>query len=317
MAGNLVTKVNITLFDTDGYMVSLAGYLCKKCQNIIETRLFTDLEKLNHYICHGKIDVLCASEEWRHPFQKYAKQIPQLIFFSEENDRINHDDAVIFKYQAVPEIVTEILDFVAENDRIAYHGRILSNKTVELLCGYSPFGGAGVTEYLLKMAEQRATYQKVLYINLEEFHGLSSLPLPRDKQGMPESYHRGMSEVLFYLRQKPGKLSLKLESIIYQKGNIGYIFAVENYRDLLSITGEDMEEFLQVLIKQTEYESIFCDIGILNDAGMFLLGKCQKILMPKPKNPIQSAKEISFQKNLKAVREETLLDKREWMKENL
>ncbi|MBR1742165.1 MAG: hypothetical protein IJ733_09935 [Lachnospiraceae bacterium] len=301
----MVKKIRLALFDNDGYMKSFVGYVCKKYRNIVETRLFTDFAMLEKQVQSGKIDVLLASEEFVERFQLYSDQIPQMVFLSEGNmGKEKSKFPVIFKYQAVSKIVKEIFELMAENDRISYHTEIVSKRTVEMICGYAPFGGGGVTEFLFQKAESLAKKRKVLYVNLEEFHGFSHVQ--KEKQG-------GMSEVLFYLRQKRGKLALKLESVLYRKGDLACIFSVEDYRDLHSMTKEDMAEFLQVLQEQTEYEVFVFDIGFLGEAGIFLMERCDKIYMPRPENRIQSSKEEAFEKNLRASGQEKIIEKREWL----
>lgn len=300
-------KIKIALFDDDGYMSFFAGYMCKKCRNIVETRLFTDLEMLEKHIVLEKTDVLLAPESYIGQFQKFSEQVPQMVFLSEGNCTKEHQKVpIIFKYQSVPEIVKEIFALMAENDKISYHADIVSKRTVEMSCGYSPFGGGGVTEFLFRKAEETAERRKVLYVNLEEFYGFSYLE--KERRG-------GMSEVLFYLRQRKGKLALKLESLCFKKGNLDCIFSVEDHRDLYSLTKEDMAEFLQVLINQTEYEIFFFDIGVITEAGSFLMEHCQKIYMPVPKYQIQKSKQEAFEKNLVLSGKEHILEKREWMED--
>lgn len=302
----MAAKIKIALFDDDdGYMSSFAGYLCKKCRNIVETRLFTDMEMLIGHMGGEMIDVLLASEDHIEKFRKYSDQIPQMVFLTERDHGEKESEfPMIFKYQAIPEIVKEIFTLMAENDKISYHAEIISKRTVEMVCGYAPFGGGGVTEFLFQRAEEMSKQVKVLYVDLAEFYGFSYLE--RERCG-------GMSEVLFYLRQRKGKLALKLESILYKKGTLDCIFSVEDHRDLYSLTKEDMAEFLQVLIDQTEYEILFFDIGPMTEAGSFLMEHCHKLYMPMPKNQIQSSKKDAFEKILSFSGRESILEKREWI----
>lgn len=310
----MVAKIKVALYDSDGYMTSLVRYLCRKCQNFMEARLFTDPGMLKNHLENRNVDVLLVSEDFKENTLIYAEQIPQIIFFSEHNDvRENAGFPVVFKYQSVSEIVKEILTVVAENDKISYSASIISKRTVEIIGGYAPFGGGGVTRFLYDTAEKMAKKEKVLYVNLEEFHGLSHIK--KGKQGNMGEAYRGMSEVLFYLRQKKGKLALKLESIVYRKGNLDSILAVEDYRDLHAVTKEDMMELLQVLLEQTSYQTIVFDIGFLCDATLYLMEECRKIYMPEPQNEIQISKEHAFSKNLKAEKKEELLEKRVWIKD--
>ena len=240
-------------------------------------------------------------------------QIPQMIFLSEGNrEKEENGFPVIFKYQAVSEIMTEIFTLLAENDKISYRTEIVSKRAVEMNCGYAPFGGGGGSDFLFKRAEALAKRAKVLYVNLEEFQGFSYLF--QEKQGEKRGKHGGMSEVLLYLRQKKGKLALKLESVLYRKDTLDCILSVEDFRDLYAMTKEDMHDFLSILLEQTDYEIILFDIGLFSEAAGYLMEKCEVIYMPEPKGKIQISKMEAFEKNLKKSGKEKMLEKREWIR---
>ncbi len=65
---------------------------------------------------------------------------------------------------------------------------------------------------------------------------------------------------MFYLKQRKDKLALKLETLVVSMEDLDYILAVEDYRDLYSMNCEDIQLFLKVLLRQTEYEKIIFDI---------------------------------------------------------
>lgn len=260
----------MALYDSDGYMISLVKYLCKKKQEIVETRLFTNLRMLQDYVKEGQVDVLLAQEEETDHMNGLEGYVPKIILLTEGNTVKEGSDFIsVFRYQSAEEVVREILEAVAEDDRIVYAGAAIARRQQEIICGYSPFGGAGISTFLMELGTDLAEKYSTLYISLEEYHGMEHLP-PEKKGQQPEEY-RGMSEVIFYLQQRKEKLALKLESLVYTWNQVDYLLAVENYCELYQMTKEDMKCFLQILCYQTGYERLIFDVGYLGEASEYLL----------------------------------------------
>jgi len=300
-------KIRMALYDSDGYMISLVNYLCKKKQEIVETRLFTNPSMLQEYVKEGQVDVLLAQEEeaeWLYGLQAF---VPKVILLSEGNMvREQPGYGFVFRYQSAEEVVREVLEEVAEDDRIVYGGAVTAHGQGEIISGYSPFGGAGLSTFLAVLAEELAENYRTLYVSLEEFHGLENLPL--EKKGQQEEY-RGMSEVIFYLQQRKEKLALKLDSLVYGGERAEYLLAVENCRDLHQMTREDMECFLQILFDETPYEKVIFDVGYLGEAGEFLLAQSDKIYMPIPKTKAQEMKQRAWKQGWERLGYEEILEK--------
>lgn len=287
-------KIKMALYDSDGYMISLVKYLCKKKQEIVETRLFTNLSMLQDYLKKGQVDVLLAQEEEADHMIGLQGFVPKLILLTEGNTVREASDFIpVFRYQSAEEMVREILEAVAEDDRIVYAGAVLAQRQGEIICGYSPFGGAGVSTFLMDLATDLAEKYSTLFISLEEFHGMEQLP--PGKKGQQREEYRGMSEVIFYLQQRKEKLALKLDSLVYTWNQVDYLLAVENYCELYQMTKEDMKCFLQMLCYQTGYERLIFDVGYLGEAGDYLLEESDRIYMPLPKTPVQERKQRSWE----------------------
>lgn len=287
-------KIRMALYDSDGYMLSLVNYLCKKKQEIVETRLFTNLHMLQEYLKSGQADVLLAQEEEAGCMNGFQSYVPKIIVFTEGNMvREQQEYFPVFRYQSAEEVVREILEIVAEDERIAYAGAFTNHGHGEIICGYSPFGGAGVSTFLSKYATELAEKYRTLFISLEEFHGLANLPPVKKNQTLEE--YRGMSEVIFYLQQRKDKLALKLDSLVYEWEQVDYLLAVENYRDLHQMTREDMACFLKILSEETSYEKFIFDVGYLGEACQYLLEECNRIYMPSPKTIVQEKKQRAWE----------------------
>lgn len=289
----MLKKIQVALYDKNGYMNHLADYLCRKGHNMLETRLFTNLDMIMECADKGRIDVLLAGEEVAEEIRCLKGRILQIMLLSEENQVCERSEYyLIFKYQSAQNIVKEVLSQIAEDDNICCAQKHTLKRAVELVGVYAPYGGCGVTEYALSMAEGLARHYKTLYVNMELFQGLDFLI--EEGSVKPEDFQRGMSEVIFYLKQRKEKLALKLETIIVSLGEADYILGVEDYRDLYSLSCEDIRRFLKVLFQYTEYERIVFDIGYLGDSALYLMEQCSQLYMPQALTKTQKSKEDSF-----------------------
>lgn len=289
----MLKKIQIALYDRDGYMNSLADYLCRKGHNMLETRLFTKLDMLKKSVEEGKIDVLLAGEEVANEIRCLKDKVTRIMLLSEGSQVSEESEFfLLFKYQSAQNLVKEVLAQIAEDDMIYFTQKIITKKTVELIGVFAPFGGAGVTDYALSMAKELAKQYKTLYINMELFQGLDFLLQGKKKE--KENIYRGMSEVVFYLKQRKEKLALKLETVVIPLEELDVILAVEDYRDLYSLGCGEMRQLLKVLLHQTDYEKVVFDIGYTGDSALYLMEQCSRLYMPEAVTPMQKSKEQAF-----------------------
>lgn len=297
-------KIQIALYDKEGYMSCLVGYLCRKGRGMLETRLFSSLDMLVTCAEAGKIDVLLAGEEVVEEIRGLEGKVAKIMLLSEGNEvKEGTGYYLLFKYQSAQEIVKEVLEQIAEDDTIAFTKAFPSKRRVSFVGVYAPFGGSGVTEYALSLAGRLAEKEKVLYVSFEQFHSLDFL----QNTGKDAVSYRGMSEVIFYLKQRKEKLALKLETVVVSKERTDYIFAVEDYRDLYSLNSEDIRHFLEVLSQQADYETIIFDIGCLSEAMLYLMEHCDSLYMPQAETKQQKSKEAAFWRLLHRENHEPLL----------
>lgn len=301
-------KIRMALYDSDGYMISLVKYLCRKKQEIVETRLFTNPSMLQGYVREGQVDVVLAQEEeadWVIGLQGLA---PKIILLSEGNMVREAEGYIpVFRYQSAEEVVREVMEAVAEDDRIAYTGAVTVRRQGEIICGFAPFGGGGVSTFLAGMAKELAQNYRTLYVCLEEFDGMEYLP--QERKGQDGEVYHGMSEVLYYLRQRKDRLALKLESLVYEREQVDYLPAVENYHDLYQMSTEDMAHMLNIFFEETPYERLVFDVGYLGEAMEYLLEQSDRVYMPAPRNPMQEKKQKACEQAWRKLGKEEIIKK--------
>lgn len=255
---------------------------------------FTSVNSLETFIKHSKIDILLADSSMAFDIPD-TESIQKVIILSDGEDE--HECPVIFKYQPAGDILKEIFAKIADDDTIAGMAQgYLSKKQTEITVVFSAFGGAGASTYARKLCGNMAVSADVLYINMEIFDSFAEFERVPENE---HSYIHGMSDAIFYLKQKKNNLAFKLESVInHHSDGYSYILPVEDYRDLYSITTEDMKRLVSVLCNETVYEKIVFDVGYISESSLTLFGICDALLLPEPSSIIQENKQDSFKRLL-------------------
>lgn len=269
-------KLLFALYDVQGYMKLLTDYFVKKTF-LFETHLFTRQESLMEFLKGHSLDVLLLGQEIEICRLQYLHHAHHVIIMS-EGDMVSEcqEYPTIFKYQSAEKILREIFRITAQDETelpvsvCGYRGH------TEFIGIYRPYGEMLPVErfFLTEDGEEK----KILFINMELLSGFHR------QENAAEEEIRGMSEVIFYLKQQQDKLSLKLRSLIRQEQGADYLYPVEDYRDLYSMNREDMDSLLSVLANETEYGRIVFDVGFLSDSSLYLLYCCDKVYIPQARS---------------------------------
>lgn len=287
-----MNKIKIALLEDISYSRCFSEYVSHKKNSLMDIQIFSNTDSIREYITDNIINILLVGQDMIDNLAE-CSQIKKIIVLS-EGDRVCEysEYPVIFKYQSVDMIIKEVLNIIAEDESISECSAKFSRKEKEFIGVFSPFGGTGVSEFSWQLLKQNSRLKRTLYINLEMFNGIG---FERKKGG---EYIRGMSEAVFYIKQQKGKLGIKLQSLIHTYENCDCIYPVEDYRDLYSLSSQDMNEFLNVLAHETDYETIIFNIGYMSESSLVLMESCDKIILPKAENSIQEKMQESFERFL-------------------
>lgn len=305
-------KVVIGLYDKTVYSERFAEYFCNNKNNCIDFRIFTVFDKISEFVKKGRLDVLLLGQEYVDEI-KNTKEIGKIIVLSEGNYVMEGEKyPVVFKYQSVENIINEVLENIADDEKIRLEE---NNKNpvkinTELIGVYSSDSVNLALKYGVDLAIKTAKVKKTLLVCLDQLNGLDgALRLENnmceqffsyegENMTYETSYVRGMSEVIYYLNKKGSKLALKLQSIICHRGGVDCIYSVEDYRDLKYFDIEGVEEFISILSGQMEYETIIFVIGYLNETFIELMQRCDKLYFSAVQDEIDRQRFSSFEKTL-------------------
>lgn len=284
-------KLLLAVLAEEVYAGRFADYVNHHKNDFIELMIFTTVQSLSDYIKNSIIDILLFDSIISEQIPE-DKNIHKIIILSDgERVKEGNDYSVIFKFQSADMIVKEILNDAAEDDKIKKLSIGCIHMQTEFIAVFSPFGGAGVTKFAQDMSNSMGQSKPTLYINLEAFDGFAEF---EDEGNAGRKYIRGMSELVFYMKQNKDKLAFKLESVIKKTQNYSMVLPVEDYRDLYSIKYKDMMSLISVLSDEMPYEKVVFDIGYINDVSLKLMNMCDKLIMPKPADTVQQNKYNAF-----------------------
>lgn len=208
---------------------------------------------------------------------------------------------VIYKYQTGGKILEEILTHCEE----VYTGRELffsasGKKKGKLLGVFSPVHRIGKTSYALKLGEQLAESENVLYLSLEFYGGLG---------GHFERGGQTLEDVLYYARQEKGNLGFILTKAVKHRGKLDYILPVAVSEDMKSIRGTEWVELFTQILTQSIYETIILDI----DEGIRdvyeILKICTKVYFLTDESEYSQAKIEQFERELSLLGYDEIMEK--------
>lgn len=299
-------KVVIGLYEKTSYAERFAEYFCHSKNNCIDFRIFTIRGKISEFTKKTRIDVLLTDREFADDVEG-EKNVGKIIVLSEGNYVMENEKyPVIFKYQSVEEIIKEVLADIADDDNINVNNTSAINNNAELIGVYSASGGNITLDYGVNLAVKTGKLKKTLLVCLEQLNGLDGASWPenetRRRNGSSydgSSYVRGMSEVIYYLNKKGNKLAFKLQSIVCRKSGVDCIYPVEDYRDLEFLDKDGIDEFINVVSEQMEYEVVIFVIGYLSETFIGLMLRCDKLHFKAAQNEIERERQDSFENMLK------------------
>lgn len=280
------------------YARKFMDYLNRNSSYNFETRVFTNVSSLEVYTTRNIIDILLIGEGVL--YDNSNNKVKNTITLS-EGQRVKEDNSnqVVYKYQAVEKVMKEVLACCAIQEEVIPSLRYSEQEgSTKILGVFSPWGGSIKTFLALALGQAYAKDKKTLYINFELFGGICF--------GCSNTEDIGMSDLIYYIKQKKTNLAILLEAMSRKMGDLNYISPVQHYSDLFSIDQEDIKQLIGELKCNSNYEVVIIELDFLNDISLDLLGCCEKVYLPKYEDVLTKAKEAAFYHMLKLEEREDI-----------
>lgn len=268
------------------YAHQLAVYLNGRRGFPYRAVVVSSVPEIKGYLENGAVYAVTASEGLERDV--LALGLPEdvrLFLFSEA--RGIHKETVLYRYQSAKEIEKRLT------------GSARNRTHLPVLGVYSPSGGVW-TELLSRRIAERVSGEKgkkVLYLPFLPF-GIYG------REGGD-----GMSELLFYVRQREPALSERLYSLRQEGEGMDSLAPVRWSTELQDITREDMAYLLHCVEQKGRYSALVLAAGQFDAAGIAILRCCDSILTPVWDVPEGRRIQAEFLKQLKEAGEAELLSR--------
>jgi cellulose biosynthesis protein BcsQ len=179
------------------------------------------------------------------------------------------------------------MNYYAERE---YEPLSILNKNCNIIGVYSPIKRSLKTSFCLTLGQILAKERAVLYINMEEYSGFSTI--------FQKEYKADLSDVIYYIRQDKSNILVKLEGIVDSVNNLDYIPPATSPMDIREVSKEDWQRLIHEINANSKYETIIIDFGDGVDGLIELLSECSQIYMPILEDYLSAAKIEQFEKLL-------------------
>ncbi len=255
----------------------------------------SSLKELQRTAKEKKIGILLAGEEVLSDMQKTPAEV-LMILSEKEGEGGNR----IFKYQSFEGILSDILSICMEGKQQGILRKQVC-KTCSLIGVYSPVNRIGKTTFAIALGKEAAKRETVLYLNLEPYSGWE------ERIGKKEPYT--LADLLYYARQEKGNLETRVGAMTGYMDELAYIAPMEMSEDLKAVTSEEWMNLLDTLKSRKIYKKIIIDFGECVQGLWDMLFMCSEIYMPVKEGRISQAKVSQFEKNLRLMGREEILNR--------
>ena len=245
--------IRILLQSDDGYFVNaFSNYASLHCANI-EFVSFTTAQKALAYLSTAqlRLDAVLATREVLDHLPPDTASMRLLV-----SDRTLYADTKNIQiniYQAGSAIISDIKNALALSGERMFG--TLNGRGVRVVAVHSVQGGSGksVLSYALAALAARGGKQ-ALYLSLDPFPALGQL--------YEHTFTHAMDDLLFALKGTRDLAPVVLDTMERNADNVLVLPPFHFAGDLLSLTQENFEKLLEVLVEKTDLEYVFLDLPV-------------------------------------------------------
>lgn len=274
------------------YLKMLQAYLLKRNPTDFTVLIFDTLNKALEASKEGAFEILLVGEEI---YDTTVTKIDaaKVYILQEDGTKGVTGYCTVAKYQSMERMIAQVLAEFALDDNCTTTNRCSRNKT-SLISFYAPDRQKGQSVAALCTAELLADRgQRVLYINLLSFSGFEEL--------MQTSYESDITDFMYFVLNHSDKLSYKLDSLKRCIHGVDYLPPALDYADLLAIGREAWEQFLNLLLYNSDYDCIILDLSEVCQGFYDMLEKSETIYLLTDNTTIYAqAMSTHFKKLLQA-----------------
>lgn len=290
-------KCFVICSEEQAYADGLALLLAKKID--FQIHVCSLAEQVERIAKEQGIEILLIDEKYLKKEKEVLFSATEIIILTNEI-KAGEERKKIYKYQSADAILAEILSICLEDNQSGIFKQQLYRESC-LIGIYSPIHRVGKTTFAIALGRELAKKERVLYLNLEEYSGWEY------RYSGKERYT--LADLLYYARQEKSNMDIRLGMMAGDMEGLEYIAPMAISQDLKSVTFEEWQELLELLLGLKIYKKIIIDFGESVQGLWKLLDCCQKIYMPVNGQRESYGKINQFEKNAELLGYEDLLAK--------
>ena len=240
-------KLKVALLTTDSlYGSRLLQRFQEKYSAILEVAQFTNADSALRFLQANRTDILlCDGMSVPEPLPRGCV----VLELTESSARAQREEHCLLKYQRAEDIYKAMVAQVDGTLDVP-----AGERTTGIMAFISPAGGCGTSTAAVTTALHFARKGRhALYVDCNPFSD-TSVYFPETKQGMRQL-------LLGMKRSNSGSAGLLLESVVNTSPEkVSYIGATSQPEDMLSVTGELAENFLQQAVEAGRFDWIILDL---------------------------------------------------------
>jgi hypothetical protein len=252
-------------------------YFNKRMETDFEISVFTHKESLEEFLKIHNIEIL-LSEEKLDLEEQISQNIRYIYQLSDGSSVKNHNEGFwINKYQSVRTIVDRIMDDYLEKEQITKIKNTLGKTNI--ISVFSPVQGQEKLLFSWALSLQMANEAKVLFVLLDPL----AIPLLSTNDNKKQS----LSEYIYFLKEN---LNLsKMKSLFEQCDNLTYLSGISHGADILSLSRDDVQKWVEDYRENSEYDSVVFYLGCYTEAIIELINLSDTVLVTSINNTYEEA----------------------------
>lgn len=269
--------IRILLQSDDAYFVNaFSNYASLHCANI-EFVSFTTAEKALAYLSAAtlRLDAVLATRE---VLERIPSQSSVRLLVSDQTLYANTDIVQINIYQAGSAIISDIKSALALSGNRLFGA--MGGRNVHVVSAYSVQGGSGKSVLSYGLAALAARNGKqALYMSLDPFPALGQL--------YEHQFSGAMDDLLFAVKGTRDLAPVVLDTMERNADNVLVLPPFHFAGDMLSLTRENLEKLIHVLVEKTDLEYIFLDLPVgFQEINLWALEQSSCVLQIYSDDPV-------------------------------
>lgn len=289
----------MAVYDVDPlYAARFAEVVNQKEKIPFEVVAFSSMERLRNFAAETPVEILLISSGVSREEADSVRAGKVIVLTDGETAEAESEYHGIYKYQSSDNIIREVMARYCER-QVPLPGAMVKTRA-KILAIYSPVGRCLKTSFAITMGKLLSQDSRTLYVNLEEFSGLSVLT--------HTEYRTDLSDLLYFYCGGNYNL-LRLNTVVHTMDSLDYIPPVRYPEDLEQAGAEKLAGLIKTIAEESTYDTVVVDVGSCKRTAVEVMKLCQVVYMPVKEDSVSLAKLEEFERYLERSGSDMLKEK--------